>query len=111
MSPLSMGLCHCVHGVIQEYLVAVRGFCSKLTSARLQQLMPGQVQRLQEFLACQETKHEQSASELDTFGDMVVGAVTAACHAALEHLEAQLSQACSSCKLGQRSVQFVLHSL
>ena len=79
---------------MQEYLVAVRGFCSRLTSARLQQLTPGQVQRLQDFLACQQTKHDQSAAELDTFGDMVLGAVTAACHAALEHLEAHLSQAC-----------------
>ena len=72
--------------------MAVRGFCSKLTSARLQQLTEGQVQRLPAFLASQEVKHEQSAHELDTFGDMVVGAVTAACHAALEHLEIQLSQ-------------------
>ena len=76
----------------QEYVVAVRGFCSKLASTRLQQLAEGQVQRLPAFLACQEVKHEQSARELDTFGDMVVGAVTAACHAALEHLETQLAQ-------------------
>lgn len=73
----------------------MRGFCSKLTSARLQQLLPRQVLRLPEFLACQETKHEQSVVGLSAFSDMVVGAVTAACHAALEHLETQLAQACS----------------
>jgi len=83
----------------------VRGFCSKLTSARLQQLLPGQVLRLPEFLACQETKHEQSVVGLSAFSDMVVGAVTAACHAALEHLETQLAQACSRAQGCIRSVE------
>ena len=77
---------------MQEYLIAVRNLCSQLTSMRLQQFTVGNVQRLQEFLACQEVKHEQTAAQLDTFGDMAVGAVTAACHAALEHLEAHLSK-------------------
>ena len=72
--------------------MAVRGFCSNLTSTRLQQLTAGQVQRLPAFLACQEMKHEQSAQQLETFADKVIGAVTAACHAALEQLETQLSQ-------------------
>ena len=66
-----------------------------LTSSRLQQLIPGQVQRLPDFLAFQETKHEQSAAELDSFGLEVTGAVTAACHAAQEQLEKQLAEACS----------------
>ncbi|DBB06681.1 TPA: hypothetical protein ACH3X1_012189 [Trebouxia sp. C0004] len=80
--------------VLQEHLVSVWGFCSKLTGARLQQLLPGQVLRLPEFLASQETKHDQSVVALSAFSDMVVGAVTTACHAALEHLETQLAQAC-----------------
>ena len=71
----------------------MRQCCSKLTGARLQQLLPGQVQRLPDFLACQATKHEQSAAELQTFSDMVLGAVTAACQAAIEHVETQLAQA------------------
>ena len=50
--------------------------------------------RLPDFLACQETKHDQSVTDLCVFSDMVVGAVTAACHAALEHLETKLAQAC-----------------
>lgn len=73
--------------------MSVRQYCSGLTSARLQQLLPGQVQRLPDFLACQETKHEQSAVELHSFSDTVIGTVTAACHAAIEHLETQLAQA------------------
>ena len=76
---------------MQEYLIALRKSCSELTSLRLQQFTVGNVQRLPEFLACQEVKHEHSAAQLDAFGDMAVGAVTAACHAALEHLEAHLS--------------------
>ncbi len=36
---------------------------------------------------------------------MVVGAVTAACHAALEHLETQLAQACSRAQGCIRSVE------
>ena len=79
-------------GVLQEYLVAVRGFCSNLTSTRLQQLTEGQVQRLPDFLASQQIKHEQSVQELESFGDKVIGAVTSACHAALEQLDAQLLQ-------------------
>lgn len=78
--------------LLQEYLVAVRGFCSNLTSTRLQQLTAGQVQRLPDFLASQQIKHTQSAKDLDTFGGMVIGAVAAACHAALEQSETQLSQ-------------------
>ena len=77
---------------LQEYLVAVHGFCSNLSSTRLQQLTEGQVQRLPDFLASQQIKHEQSAQELETFGDKVIRAVTSACHAALEQLETQLSQ-------------------
>ena len=73
--------------------MAVRGFCSSLSSVRLQQLTPDRAQRLPDFLASQQTQHEQSAHNLATFGDKVVGAVTAACHAALEHLEAHLAQA------------------
>lgn len=73
----------------------MRGFCSKLTSTRLQQLLPGQVMRLPDFLACQETKHDQSVVDLSAFSDRVVGAVTAACRAALKNLETQLAQACS----------------
>ncbi|KAL3154308.1 hypothetical protein ABBQ32_013793 [Trebouxia sp. C0010 RCD-2024] len=76
----------------EEYLVAVRGVCSELTSTRLQQLTEGQVQRLPDFLAGQQIKHEQSAKDLDTFGGMVIGAIAAACHAALEQLETQLLQ-------------------
>ena len=76
---------------MQDYLIALRKSCSELTSLRLQQFTVGNVQRLPEFLACQEVKHEHSAAQLDAFGDMAVGAVTAACHAALEHLEAHLS--------------------
>lgn len=72
--------------------MAVRGFCSDLTSTRLQQLTEGQVQGLPDFLASQQIKHDRSAHELETFGDKVIGAVTAACHAALEQLETQLSQ-------------------
>ena len=79
---------------LQEYLVAVRGVCSELTSTRLQQLTEGQVQRLPDFLAGQQIKHEQSAQDLDTFGGMVIGAVAAACHATLEQLETRLSQVC-----------------
>ena len=88
LTPVSTG----TWGAVQEYLVALWRLCSELTSLRLQQFTVGNVQRLPEFLACQEVKHEQSASQLDSFGDMAVGAVTAACHAALEHLEAHLSQ-------------------
>lgn len=76
---------------MQEYLIALRKLCSDLTSMRLQQFTVGSVQRLPDFLAQQEIKHEQTEAQLDTFGDMAVGAVTAACHAALEHLEAHLS--------------------
>lgn len=72
--------------------MAVRGVCSELTSTRLQQLTEGQVQRLPDFLAGQQIKHEQSAKDLDTFGGMVIGAIAAACHAALEQLETQLLQ-------------------
>ena len=61
--------------------------------------------RLPEFLACQETKHEQSVADLCAFSDMVVGAVTAACQAALEHLETQLAQACSRAQGCIRSVE------
>ncbi|KAL0028415.1 hypothetical protein WJX77_005025 [Trebouxia sp. C0004] len=57
--------------VLQEHLVSVWGFCSKLTGARLQQLLPGQVLRLPEFLASQETKHDQSVVALSAFSDMV----------------------------------------
>ena len=77
---------------LQAYLVSVRGFCSNLTSTRLQQLTEGQVQRLPDFLASQQVKHELSAQELESFGDKVIKAVTAACHAALEQLETQLAQ-------------------
>lgn len=76
----------------QEYLVALRKLCSELTSMRLQQFTRGNVQRLPDFLACQEIKHQQTEAQLDTFGDMAVGAVTAACHAALKHLEGHLSK-------------------
>ena len=76
---------------MQEYLIAVRNVCSELTSLRLQHFS-GSAQRLQDFLACQEVKHGQTAAQLESFGDMAVGAVTAACHAALEHLEAHLSK-------------------
>ncbi|KAL3139803.1 hypothetical protein ABBQ38_004104 [Trebouxia sp. C0009 RCD-2024] len=79
-------------GCLTEYLVAVRGVCSQLTSIRLQQLTEGQVQRLPDFLAGQQIKHEQSAKDLDSFGGMVIGAVASACHAALEQLETQLLQ-------------------
>lgn len=77
---------------MQEYLVAVRGFCSNLTGTRLQQLTEGQVQRLPDFLASQQIKHELSAQELESFGGKVIKAVTAACQAALEQLETQLAQ-------------------
>ena len=81
--------------MVQGYLVAVRGFCSRLSGARLQQLIAGQVQRLPEFLAFQETKHEESAAQLGKFGQDITEQVLAACRAALEQLERQLAEACS----------------
>ena len=72
--------------------MAVRGFCSRLSGTRLQHLIPGQVQRLPDFLAFQETKHEESAAQLGKFGQDVTEQVLAACRAALDQLETQLAE-------------------